>query len=197
MAMGGLKMVLQIVIVIVGLVLGWISLVLADEPAPSHRHEGNVQEQKLHDGGSCGSPSIGRATALESVQIETSDMKLYEGFFESILHAQTVLHMDHPQKDILRGYCYRGLTIVLRQDLQQPRPTGWVQLNFSVPDVGIVQGELQRAYEASAVFKLEEAERNNIIRFKLKPDVMRGNRKATRLEVFGPEGFMLGFDQYK
>jgi len=195
---GGLKIVLQIVILIVGLILGWLSLVLAEEPAPSHRHDGNVQEQNLHDGKeACRTSTAGEINGLESLQIETSDLKLYEGFFESILQAPSVLRMDHPQKDVLRGYCYRGISIIVRQDLQQARPTGWIQINFSVQDVGAVQGELERAYQGSSVFKLEEAERNKIIRFKLKPDVMRGNRKAARLEVFGPEGFMIGFDQYK
>ncbi len=42
-----------------------------------------------------------------------------------------------------------------------------------------------------------EEERAKIVRFRLKPEVTRGHRKAIRFEVTGPEGFMIGFDQYK
>ena len=81
--------------------------------------------------------------------------------------------------------------------MQTPRPTGWVQLNFAVLDVAAVQDELERFYKEFKATTLEETERSKIIRFRLKPDVTRGDRKAVRLEVFGPDGFMIGFNQYK
>ena len=58
--------------------------------------------------------SLSETAAVNSVQIETSEMKLYEAFFESVLHAPVIQRLDHPQKDILRGYCYRGLLMVVR-----------------------------------------------------------------------------------
>ena len=139
-------------------------------------------------------PSL--APGFESVQIETSDLARFEQFF-NILKAPLVEQHEHPGRDRLRGYCYREVSIVVRQDLQTPRPTGWVQINFAVQDVLAVQEELERLYKESTVAKLEEVERNTIIRFRLKPDAKRGDRKAVRLEVFGPDGFMIGFDQYK
>lgn len=133
---------------------------------------------------------------VESVQIETSDLAAYEQFF-AIFKAPVIEQREHPGRDRLKGYCYRGLSIVVRQDLQQPRPTGWVQVNFAVPDAAAVQEELERYVRESSVAKLEETERNKIIRFRLKADVKRGDRQAVRLEVFGPEGFLIGFNQYK
>jgi hypothetical protein len=134
---------------------------------------------------------------FQSVQVETSDVTRYEQFFESVLHAQVVQSLDHPQVDRLRGYCYRGVLIVVRQDLRTPRPTGWVQINFAVSDVAAVQAEVEGAYRASTLSQLAEEERTKIVRFRLKPEVSRGHRKAIRFEVTGPEGFMIGFDQYK
>ena len=99
--------------------------------------------------------------------------------------------------DSLRGYCYRGVLIVVRQDFRTPRPTGWVQINFLVSNVAALQGELEQAYRASSVYQLSEEDRAKIVRFRLKPDVMRGDRQVIRLEVAGPEGFMIGFDQDK
>src|SRR5262245_5070086 len=142
-------------------------------------------------------PGSGFPGGFESVQIETSDITRHEQFFESILHAPVVQRRDHPQVDSLRGYCYRGLLIVVRQDFRTARPTGWVQINFSVSDVGAVQSELEQAYRASPVYQLSEEDRTKIVRFRLKPDVMRGDRHVIRLEVAGPEGFMIGFDQEK
>jgi hypothetical protein len=142
-------------------------------------------------------PSADESTAFENVQIETSDLTRHERFFEAVLHAPVVQRMDHPQVDSLRGYCYRGVLIVVRQDLRTPRPTGWVQINFTVSDAAAVQEELERSVRASSLYELSEEERAKVVRFRLKPDVMRGARKAVRLEVFGPEGFMIGFDQYK
>jgi hypothetical protein len=138
---------------------------------------------------------LGSLEGFESVQLETSDMKRHEHFFESVLHAPVVLRIDHPQVDSLRGYCYRGVLIVVRQDLRLPRPTGWVQINFTVSDVAALQGELEQAYRASSVYQLSEEDRAKIVRFRLKPDVMRGDRQVIRLEVAGPEGFMIGFNQ--
>ena len=134
---------------------------------------------------------------FEGVQIETSSLASYEEFFESVLHAPIVQRMDHPQVDGLRGYCYRGVLIVVRQDLRTPRPTGWLQINFTVSNVAAVQSELEEAYRVSPIYQLSEEDRAKIVRFRLKPDVMRGNRQVIRLEVAGPEGFMIGFDQNK
>lgn len=155
------------------------------DPAP---HEGSCKAA-IQGPGSLG--------GFESVQIETSDITRHEQFFESILQAPVALRMDHPQRDSLRGYCYRGLLIVIRQDFRTPRPTGWVQLNFSVSDVAAVQTEVEGSYRASTLSQLAEEDRMKIVRFRLKPEVSRGHRKAIRFEVTGPEGFMIGFDQYK
>ena len=137
------------------------------------------------------------ALYFEGIQIETADVTLYEIFFETILRAQRVQTMEHPQVDRLRGYCYRDVLIVVRQDVKAARPTGWVQINYAVPDVAAVQQELEQAFRTSPVAQRGEAERNKIVRFRLKPDVRRGDCRAVRLEVGGPEGFMIGFDQFK
>jgi hypothetical protein len=137
------------------------------------------------------------AEGFESVQIETSNVRLYEQFFETVLQVPVLQRVDHPGTDNLRGYCYRGVLVVVRQDFRTPRPTGWVQINFTVSNVTALQGELEQTYQASSVYQLSEEDRARIVRFRLKPEVMRGDRKAIRLEVFGPEGFMIGFDQYK
>src|SRR5205085_510802 len=108
---------------------------------------------------------------FDGIQIETSDVTLYEEFFQ-ILQARLAQHVDHPQTDKVRGYCYRGVEIVVRQDIVKPRPTGWVQVNFAVQDVTALKDELEKAYAASPVSKREELERLKVIRFRLKPDVM-------------------------
>ena len=131
------------------------------------------------------------------MQVETSNIVRHEQFFEAVLHVPVVQSLDHPQVDSLRGYCYRGVLIVVRQDLRTARPTGWVQINFTVSDVAALQSELEQAYRASSVYQLSEEDRAKIVRFRLKPDVMRGDRQVIRLEVAGPEGFMIGFDQDK
>jgi hypothetical protein len=141
--------------------------------------------------------SMSDSPGFEGVQIETADITLYELFFETILQAQRVQTMEHPQIDRLRGYCYRDVLIVVRQDLKSARPTGWVQINYAVADVVTVQQELEQSYRASPIAQRNETERNKIVRFRLKPDVRRGNCRAVRLEVAGPEGFMIGFDQFK
>ena len=165
-----------------------------DMPQTQH-HQADLASHE----GSCTAAIQGSASleGFESVQVETSDMKRHEQFFESVLHAPVVLRIDHPQVDSLRGYCYRGALIVVRQDVRSPRPTGWVQINFTVSDVAAVQRELERAYRTSPAYQLSEEDRAKIARFRLKPDVMRGDRQVTRLEVAGPEGFMIGFNQAK
>ena len=108
----------------------------------------------------------GSLEGFENVQVETSDIMRHEQFFETVLHAPVVLRMDHPQVDSLRGYCYRGVLIVVRQDLRTPRSTGWVQINFRVSDVAALQGELEQAYRASSIYQLSEEDRAKIVRFR-------------------------------
>jgi len=182
---------------IAGLVLLWWPVSApADDATMSHGHSGEAHEQsRIESDEHCGPSSS--SEAFEGLQLETSDITLFERFFESVLQAKPVLKKDHTDKDMLRGYCYRNVLIVVRQDVRQPRPTGWIQVNFSAQDVRMLQGELERVLGESPLSKIEEAERNKIVRFKLKSDVKRGHRKADRLEVGGPEGFMIGFDQYK
>ncbi len=179
-------------------ILVTISVAWADD-APSIRHheigDNATKRPGLQERG-CRS-FAGPSDDLESVQIETASIKLYEQFFEAVLQAPVIQRADHPGADLLRGYCYRGLLIIVRQDLRTPRPTGWVQINFVVPNVAAVQGELEEKYRASAVSQLSDEDRVKIVRFRLKPDVMREDRHVTRLEVAGPEGFMIGFDQDK
>ncbi|HZS11911.1 MAG TPA: VOC family protein [Nitrospirales bacterium] len=136
--------------------------------------------------------STGGTASFEGVQIETSDISLYETFFGEVLQATEVQRRDHPGLDNLRGYCYRDVLVVVRQDLKTARPTGWVQINFTVPDAAAVQSELE-----GRIAKMDDGRKAAIARLRLKPDVRRGDCKATRLEVGGPEGFMVGFDQIK
>ena len=142
-------------------------------------------------------PSASSRSELEGIQIETSDIGLYELLLSQILKADEVQRIDHPQVDFIRGYCYRDVLIVVRQDVKTPRPTGWIQVNFSVADVGDVQTQIEQALRDSDVAKLDEAERAKVVRLRLKSDVSRNNCRATRLELNGPEGFMIGFDQFK
>jgi hypothetical protein len=166
------------------------SVCLADEPVP------NPQAGQVAD--VCAERSSRDAqSALDGVQFETTDIKSFEMLFGDVLKAPLIERRDHPDKDSIRGWCYRGIRIVVRRDYAVPRPTGWVQINFSVPDVGAVQRELGAALKDSAIASLEQMEREKIVRIRLKPDVRRGSRKADRLEVAGPEGFMMGFNQYK
>jgi hypothetical protein len=163
-------------------------LVYGQESTPeSHKH----QQTDCRESGGEASFSGG----LENVQIETSDIRSFEQFFESVFQTPPVEQIEHPGTDSLRGYCYRGVLIVVRQDFRTPRPTGWVQLNFRVQDVAAVQEKLEGAYRASPLFQLQETDRSKIVRFRLKPNVMRSGRQVIRLEVSGPEGFMIGFDQ--
>ena len=85
--------------------------------------------------------------------------------------------------------------VAIRQDLRHPRQTGWVQVNFWVTDVGSIHQTLQSAVRDSALAGLSDADRDKVVRLRMKPGVMRGNRKVDRLEVYGPEGFLIGFDQ--
>ena len=165
-----------------------------DVPQIQH-HQGDSGSQKRSCKVAVQGP--GSREGFENVQIETSDITRHEQFFETVLRAPIVLRMDHPQVDSLRGYCYRGVLIVVRQDVRTSHPTGWVQINFRVSDVAALQGELEQAYRASSVYQLSEEDRAKIVRFRLKPDVMRGDHHVIRLEVAGPEGFMIGFDQDK
>lgn len=142
-------------------------------------------------------PSASSHGDLEGVQVETSDIGLHERFFSQVLHAREVQRIDHPQVDFLRSYCYRNVLIVVRQDVRTPRPTGWIQVNFSVADVGELQQQLEQALRESDIAKLDDAERTKVVRIRFKPDVPRNNCRVARLEVNGPEGFMLGFDQFK
>src|SRR5689334_22325255 len=77
--------------------------------------QGNVTSDVV-----CGAltPSASSPSVLEGFQIETSDLGLYERFFLNVLHADEVQRMDHPQVDSIRGYCYRNVLIVVRQDIK-------------------------------------------------------------------------------
>src|SRR5262245_33596666 len=159
-----------------------------------HASEGHKQQETPCQGSAGETAS---SDGLENVQIETSDIRSFQQFFESVFQTPPVEQIEHPGTDSLRGYCYRGVLIVIRQDFRTPRPTGWVQLNFRVQDVAAVQEKLEGAYRGSPLFQLKEEERAKIVRFRLKPNVMRSGRQVIRLEVSGPEGFMIGFDQAK
>lgn len=177
---------MTLLVFVIGLLLGTPASSLGEEPPFARQHVEQTAPGCPENEG-----------ILDSVQIETSDLKSFEAFFGEVLKASLVERRDHPDKDSVRGYCYLGIRIVVRQDYAVPRPTGWVQINFIVPDVGVVQRELEAALKTSSVDSLTEMERDKIVRFRLKPDVRRGDRKAIRLEVSGPEGFMIGFNQYK
>jgi hypothetical protein len=164
----------------------------ADEPLSSRPHDSETHSQQQRCRTSAGESAA--SDRFDGVQVETSDIGLYEQFFETVLQAPLLQHADHPQADRLRGYCYRGVLVVVRQDLRTAR-TGWVQLNFAVSDLASVREEIERIYSASPVARLAEADRDKIVRFRNKPDVMRGNRRVMRLEIAGPEGFMIGFNQ--
>ena len=137
---------------------------------------------------------LASGSTFENIQIETTDIHLHEQLFESVLHAALVQKLDHPQTDRIRAYCYRHLLVVIRQDLRTPRPTGWVQVNFVVGDVVALQQELETAARA-AFATLDVKEREKIVRFRLKQGMTRNQWKVDRLEVYGPEGFLIGFDQ--
>lgn len=133
------------------------------------------------------------ASSFESVQIETANILLYEQFFELFLRAQPVFRMDHPLVDHIRAYCYRQVLIVIRQDLKTSRPTGWVQVNFLVGDVETIQRELEEAGRQLA--SIEQRMQKNPFPIRLKRMVPRNQCRVDRLEVSGPEGFMIGFNQ--
>ena len=144
-------------------------------------------------------PACGPAgeEGFSNIQIETADITLHERLFEQVLHANSLQRLDHPQTDVIRIYCFRDVVVTIRQDLRNPRQTGWVQINFWVKDAAAIQETLQAAVRESSLGQLTEADRDKIVRFRMKPGVMRGDRKVDRLEVYGPEGFLIGFDQPK
>ena len=134
---------------------------------------------------------------FSNIQIETADITLHERLFEQVLHANSLQRLDHPQTDVIRIYCFRDVVVTIRQDLRNPRQTGWVQINYWVKDAAAIQETLQAAVRESSLGQLPETDRDKIVRFRMKPGVMRGDRKVDRLEVYGPEGFLIGFDQPK
>lgn len=142
-------------------------------------------------------PACGPAVeeGFSNIQIETADITLHERLFEQVLHANSLQRLDHPQTDVIRIYCFRDVVVTIRQDLRNPRQTGWVQINFWVKDAAAIQETLQAAVRESSLSQLPETDRDKIVRFRMKPNVMRGHRKVDRLEVYGPEGFLIGFDQ--
>lgn len=183
-------------------VWAWIVMVmvaLLGSGTTVRAEEGPPEQASSQGHSKCGPslPSASSRSELEGIQIETSDIGLYELFLSQVVHADEVQRIDHPQIDFIRGYCYRNVLIVVRQDVKTPRPTGWVQVNFSVADVGDVQKQIERALRDSDVAKLDDAERAKVVRLRLKSDVSRSNCRAARLEVSGPEGFMIAFDQFK
>jgi hypothetical protein len=132
---------------------------------------------------------------FSNIQIETSDITLHERLFEQVFHAPSIQRLDHPQADVIRVYCLRDVVVTIRQDLRHPHQTGWVQINFWVKNVESIHETLEAAVRESAFAQLAETDRDKIVRFRMKPGVMRGHRKVDRLEVYGPEGFLIGFDQ--
>jgi hypothetical protein len=184
------------------LVWAWIVMMMVALPGSGttvRAEEGPPQQAGLQGYSKCGPslPSASSRSELEGIQVESSDIGLYELFFSQVLHADEVQRIDHPQIDFIRGYCYRNVLIVVRQDVKTPRPTGWIQVNFAVADVGDVRKHIEHALLESHVAKLDDAERAKIARLRFKPDVSRNNCRVDRLEVSGPEGFMMGFDQFK
>lgn len=174
----------------IGILVGSLgqSVIRAEDSLSTHPHPTLMQTSEA----SC---RLTGREGFENIQIETSDIRLHEQLFEQVLSVPAVHRLDHPLTDSLRAYCFRGVLVVIRQDLRTPRPTGWVQINFIVKDVAAVQRELESAYRAGPLSRLSEPERDKIVRFRMKQDVTRGNRKVDRLEVYGPEGFLIGFDQ--
>lgn len=134
-----------------------------------------------------------RAPSLESVQIETSDLRLYERFFERFLGAHLMFSMDHPLVDQIRTYCYHRLLITIRKDLKTPRPTGWIQVNFLVDDLATIEQELKEAGHRLASSEPGISGEPYLIR--VKRGVPRNLCRVDRLELIGPEGFLIGFNQ--
>ena len=171
----------SVAVLLVAMVLSTLPVHAAE---PAHRHE---------SGSPCGvaQSDMINAPRFQGVQVETADIAQHEWLFEAVLKAQSVFKIDHPQVDHLRGYCYRDVLLVIRQDLKSPRPTGWVQINFSVPDVEAVKADLEHTLSGAQGGSAASA------RLRLKPDVPRSNCRVIRLELSVPEGFMIGFDQVK
>lgn len=140
-----------------------------------------------------GVSNTGGDLSLESVQVETSDLRLYERFFERFLGAHLIFTMDHPLVDQIRTYCYHEVVIAIRQDLKTPRPTGWVQINFLVDDLATVEQELKEAGQRLAVS--EPGTSGEPYPIRIKKSVPRNRCRVDRVEISGPEGFMIGFNQ--
>lgn len=176
-----------------------MAILAGGELTSARAEEGPPQQAGSQGSTQCGPVLSSKSSQgeLEGIQIESSDIGLYERFFSQIVHADEVQRIDHPQIDFIRAYCYRNTLIVVRQDLKTPRPTGWVQVNFSVADVGEVQKRFEQALRDSDLATIDEAERRKVVRLRFKSDVPRNNCRADRLEVNGPEGFMIGFDQLR
>lgn len=168
----------------IGMCAGIVGMGLLSWLAPISAH--------AEEHSACG-PAV--AEGFSNVQIETSDMTLHERLFEQVFHAASIERLDHPQTDVIRIYCLREVVVAIRQDLRTPRQTGWVQINFWVKDVASIHETLQSAVRESSLSQLPETDRDKVVRFRMKPNVMRGHRKVDRLEVYGPEGFLIGFDQ--
>ena len=49
----------------------------------------------------------------------------------------------------------------------------------------LFRSELEQAYRTSSVYQLSEEDRAKIVRFRLKPDVRRGDRQVIRLDTSG------------
>jgi hypothetical protein len=205
-------MVGRVVVIFLSLVLllGSPALGLAPEhtpPPPSSGHVGITEPTESEAPCAVRSPAaqdrlesealLTGPVVLDNIQIETADLRLFEMFFEEVLKAPLIERLDHPGRDSIRGYCYRGIRVIVRRDHANPRLTGWVQLNFAVSAVDVIQRELETALVDSRLASLSQVERERVVRIRFKPDVRRGKRKAIRLEVLGPEGFVIGFNQYK
>jgi hypothetical protein len=120
------------------------------------------------------------AEGFSNIQIETSDITLHEQLFEQVFHAQSIQRLDHPQTDLIRIYCLRDVVVAIRQDLRHPRPTGWVQINFWDKDVASLQEMLQSAVRGSALGQLADADRDKVVRFRMKPGVNSHTNRRTR-----------------
>ena len=110
-----------------------VSVVWADdEPSIRHHETGDDASKRQISRGATADRLPVRLMPLRASRSKRPTLGLYEQFFESVLQSPVVQRVDHPRLDSLRGYCYRGVLIVVRQDFRTPRPTGWVQINFLV-----------------------------------------------------------------
>ncbi len=153
-----------------------------DHPPAAHQHQ-------------CarGVPAPDDEPSLESVQVETTDLRLYERFFEQFLGARLLFSMDHPLVDRIKTYCYHHLLITIRQDLKTPRITGWVQVNFVVRDLETLKQEMEEAGRRLA--SSEPGVSGEPYPIRVKRGIPRNLCRVDRLELVGPEGFLIGFNQ--